>query len=103
MPRKPIGVVAMTPAERARRYRARQRERPTVAVDQALETASAALAELWTALLHAGPVNDTADLRSGVDAARDEVHGIRIALIHRTNRKTGRVTGPAPEREPTAA
>jgi hypothetical protein len=41
-------------------------------------------------------LGDTADLRARVDAAQNALHAIRIALIHRTDRKTGRVAGSVP-------
>jgi hypothetical protein len=101
MPRRPIGDAAMTPAERARRYRARRRASPTTIVEQALETATRALDELWTALLHVGVVvADTADLRDRVAAARGPLSEIRIELIYR--RRGDRITGPRDHERPAA-
>ena len=58
MSRTPIGEVAMTCAERSRRYRARRKERPAVKLEVAARVAAAALHELWLAVLHAGPPVD---------------------------------------------
>ena len=43
MSRAPIGNVAMTTAERSRRYRARRKERPAVKLEVAARAATAAL------------------------------------------------------------
>jgi hypothetical protein len=67
MARPPIGERAMTPAERARRYRERHREERSV--DRAASAARAALSDLWSAVLHAGPdVDATRPLRDEISA-----------------------------------
>jgi hypothetical protein len=92
MPRLPIGDQAMTPAERARRYRARRRASPAAAVDVALQAAERSLRELWSALLAAGAVADTADLRERVDLARKPIHEVGIELIYR--KRGNQITAP---------
>jgi hypothetical protein len=78
MPRLPIGAVAMTGAERARRYRERQRDRGNV--ERAATAAAGALNILWLAVLHSDVDLDVSK------PLRDEITALQKAVSEVPNR-----------------
>jgi hypothetical protein len=73
--RPPIGSVAMTTAERAKRYRERWKLTPDLRV--AVHAAAEPLHLLWLAVLHSGPpVDATEELRARISAIEDEIRAI---------------------------
>ena len=76
MPQGPVGTVAMPPAERARRHRARLKEFEHGSVPELADEAIAVMDQLWLAMLHSSvSVADSKPARDTITQSRDSVRG----------------------------
>jgi hypothetical protein len=97
--RTPIGDVAMTGAERIRRYRERRsaerkRERNMETIDGRFAQALDDLNALWHVALNAAPVACTEEIRADIDCAGNFVE------LARKNMRTVLLTGRSPYEGP---
>jgi hypothetical protein len=74
MTRRPIGEVAMSGAERSRRYRRRQR------LPGRFEAAHQLLDQLWDAVLGAAPADATKEARALIEQAIGLLHDAETSL-----------------------